>query len=166
MPTNPLDQLPPLALPAEPGWWPPAPGWWFLAVFFIAVAVLGSAYFFRRWKQNAIRRQSLRELLFAYKQSATQTPQQFLQHCGRIIRQFCIQHADNRKLSTLSGKQWLCELDDYLGETCFNSDVGQQLLLQYQTEQNLNINSKQLHDTIAYFIRRAPARRTYIEEAR
>lgn len=48
---DPLANLKPIHLPAEPGWWPPAPGWWLLALSVVVLAI-GMVLAWRHWQRR------------------------------------------------------------------------------------------------------------------
>ncbi|MEP4079616.1 DUF4381 domain-containing protein [Haloferula sp.] len=92
-----LSRLHDIALPPEVSWWPLAPGWIALAV----VGVLSLSYFgyrrFKSWKQNAYRRDAIREL------ASADTPAEI----AELIKRTALVIAPREEIAGLHGESWI-----------------------------------------------------------
>lgn len=114
-PRDPLAELQPLRLPAEPGWWPPAPGWWWLSGLLAVVLVLALLALWRRWRGKRYRRLALRaverecELWRSHGDAS-----QLLQGINRTLKAASLQAFPREEVAPLSGPSWL----EFLRRTC------------------------------------------------
>lgn len=106
---DPLAQLKPIQLPAEPGWFPPAPGWWLLALA-IVLTLLGLWLWLRRRQQRrAPLRQALLELDALQSQ---QQGQQLLVAVNQLLRRAARQ-AHGSQAASLGNQAWADFLDQH-----------------------------------------------------
>ena len=133
--TQALSEMPALFLPDPVSWWPPAPGWWILSALSIALIVWAGIGFARRYREQSVIRQALRELNELVDSIGQQTQQS--EHLGSLIkasailRQVTNDHLEQRFYSTESGEQWLKSLDSMVNtessrpkQTIMNSPEG------------------------------------------
>lgn len=78
-------------------WWPLAPGWWIVLAVVIAAALALSVWSLLRWRQNAYRRQALREL-----RSATSSL-----HVAQLLKRTALAKYGRTDVAALSGEQWV-----------------------------------------------------------
>lgn len=164
--SNPLDQLPPIILPEAVSVWPPAPGWWLLAFISIAlistVIILAVSYY----QSLALKRAAKKEanlLLAQYRQSGD--AQQYLLQCNQLLRRYCLQQFPDIECASISGKQWLIQLDlltyrlNKQKKAIFNSATGKILLSIYQAPETLSVpinstNIETLHQLLVEWFKK------------
>lgn len=57
-----LDRMHDIVVPQPIPWWPPAPGWYVVFAVLLCVAMFLAYRVWSRWRENAYRREALREL--------------------------------------------------------------------------------------------------------
>jgi len=139
--TNPLDALPPIALPEVPGWWPPAPGWWILALLFLGAAILLTCLLIKRHRQLALKKTVTKRLDDLYasliggkEQDASISRQNFIDHSAVLLRQFCIQQYGPEFFASVTGEQWLEKMDTLANGNYLNNSAGKLLLKRYRNQ--------------------------------
>lgn len=92
-----LSKLHDIVVLPDVSWWPLAPGWIALSI----LAIIALCYFgyssFMRWKQNAYRRDALKQL------AATDSPAQI----AEILRRTALVIAPREEIATLQGSAWI-----------------------------------------------------------
>jgi len=113
-----LDLLQPVPEPPPVSMMPQTEGWiWLGAILLIALA-LAVRHFLKRWKQNAYRRQALREL------SACAGDVDCL---AGLVRRTALAAYPRNEVASLYGRDWLAFLDRTYGGHEFTAGVGQVL---------------------------------------
>lgn len=162
--SNPLDALPPLAMPADISWWPLAIGWWILIIIF-SLALISLFIVIRQyWRAGNVKRLALKELEAIYQQylmplkpeeNMTNKHYRYLHDSTQLLRKFCIQHFNSQTLATAVSKNWLAELDTMVKKPCLNSTVGEQLLSIYEPKVKVS-NADTLNKALERWFRQAP----------
>ncbi|MBA6411985.1 DUF4381 domain-containing protein [Parahaliea sp. F7430] len=110
---DPLAQLAPLRLPADPHWWPPAPGWWVLAILFLVAVLSGLYLLLRRHRRRRYRRTAVAQLENCYQSIAANEHLPYLNECNRLLKIVALRSFPQRDVAALSGQAWL----DFLQQT-------------------------------------------------
>lgn len=115
-----------IVVPDPISWWPLAPGWW-VVLLILGIALLWlAAIGYRRWQNNAYRRQALHEL-------ETITPAEL----PALVKRVSLVTFPREKVATLSGEPWLEFLDQTGNTTDFTQGPGRHLLeLSYNPNAN------------------------------
>lgn len=121
-----FDQMHDIVVPDPISWWPLAPGWW-VVLLILGIALLWlAAIGYRRWQNNAYRRQALHEL-------ETITPAEL----PALVKRVSLVTFPREKVATLSGEPWLEFLDQTGNTTDFTQGPGRHLLeLSYNPNAN------------------------------
>ncbi|MFC7338790.1 DUF4381 domain-containing protein [Haloferula chungangensis] len=91
-----LSNLHDIVLPPDVSWWPPAPGWIALLIIAIIVASYYAYRTFRSWRENAYRREAIRQLATA--DSSVQV--------AEILRRTALAVAPREEIAGLQGDAW------------------------------------------------------------
>ncbi|MEM8955610.1 MAG: DUF4381 domain-containing protein [Verrucomicrobiota bacterium] len=91
-----LENLRDLVTPPPAPWWPPAPGWFALGAIVFAAALFLALRAYRHYRQNAYRRQALREL------ETTDSPQEI----AALLKRTALAAYPRSKVASLSGSAW------------------------------------------------------------
>lgn len=108
---EPLAELHPLRLPAEPSWWPPAPGWWWLAALLLALLVTGLVWSLRRRRRNRYRRLAISALEAeerAWREHGDNT--QLLTRVNSILKAASLRAFPPEQVAQLHGDAWVAFL--------------------------------------------------------
>lgn len=144
---NPLDELPPIVLPAEPGWWPPAPGWLIIAFLLLCSLTLLVYLLIKRRRKLALKKNILGQLQQLYSNLDTRTGpgrdisrQQFVDRAAVLLRQFCIQQYGAELFASVTGDQWLEKMDELAEGNYLNNRAGKMLVnrYRYKTEHSMD----------------------------
>ncbi len=137
---NPLDQLPPLALPDPVGWWPLAPGWWFVGLMALALTAILLRFVYRYRQSKKLQRAAVTEAKSLYHHyQSTHDGLQYLLQTNQLLRRFCLQQFPALNCASINGTQWLERLDQLAKKTLFQSTAGQQLIDIYQPNPSIDI---------------------------
>ncbi len=128
-----------LHLPEVVGLWPLAPGWWIL----MAMAAAGLGYLlykqFKKWRWNAARRLSLRELRRVraeYEKGADALT--LGKELSELVRRSMLAYAPRAEVAGLTGDSWLEWLDRDLENKPFTQGAGRNLeSLPYQRPETI-----------------------------
>ena len=115
-----LANLRDLALPPPIAWWPPPVGWWILAAGALAIAAIGLARLWRRYRGNAYRRVALREL--AALGTTTAAPA-----IAELLKRTALAAYPRFEVAALSGAAWLAFLDRTGSTADFTTGAGRVL---------------------------------------
>lgn len=109
MQADPLAQLKPLHLPADPSWWPPAPGWWLLLLILLALLLFAGRRL-SRWRTQRIPlryAQSQHRQLVAALNAGTMTPERYLTEANGLLKRLVIHRHGDRASASVTAHQWL-----------------------------------------------------------
>ena len=138
-----LEQLKDVALPADPGWWPPAIGWW---IALLLVLLICAACF---WMLNRLLKKRQSNLwrstaLTEHKRISddyldNKNQYNTLAELSVLMRRVSLAVESRRSVAALTDDQWLQSLD-VIGETTDYSNGAGRLLYrhQYQREKLLD----------------------------
>ena len=112
-----FDQMHDLVVPDPVTWWPLAPGWWVVLLALGLALIWLASHSYRRWKQNAYRREALRELQTI---PASELP--------ALVKRVCLATYPREEVAALSGEPWLEFLDQTGNTTDFTQGPGRHLL--------------------------------------
>lgn len=134
-----LDQLNDIALPAEPGWWPPALGWW--VVLFSLLLMCAAVYWlFSRYRADQ-QREAWRKAALAEHQRIHDTydsgnsETKALSELSVLMRRVALAVKPRYGVASLTDDLWLQSLDS-IGQTdAYTGGVGS-LLYRHQYQQH------------------------------
>jgi len=144
-----LDQLNDVAIPADPGWWPPAVGWW-VALSGIVLICAAVYWLFARyraqqqrelWRKTALaEHQRIRD---AYESGDEQT--NALAELSVLMRRMALAVKPRPGIASLTDDIWLQSLDS-IGQTdAYSTGVGS-LLYRHQYQPHPQIDSAEMAD--------------------
>ncbi|MFV0275888.1 MAG: DUF4381 domain-containing protein [Parahaliea sp.] len=110
---DPLAQLKPLRLPADPPWWPPAPGWWLLALLCLLLLAGVTWLWWRRHRARRYRRQAITALDRLQASWPADNPAGFGARCNRLLKGVALRSFPAQQVAALSGAPWR----DFLNRT-------------------------------------------------
>lgn len=129
MESDPLQQLRDVHLPPEPAMWPPAFGWWLLAALGIAAAVWLIRKAIIAYQKRAPIRSAkalLNDMYDAY--SVGQLPAiDFLHQANELLKRLLVRAFGRSEYASMSGNNWLAELDRVSASQDFTQGSGQVL---------------------------------------
>jgi hypothetical protein len=129
MPSDLLQQLRDIHLPAEPGWWPPAPGWWLLAALLAAAFawMIGQLINRARHRRPGRRaRQLFTDLQAAY-QAGDLPAATFVHESNELLKRLLIHGFGIDAARAASDHTWLRLLDERYGKPEFTQGPGRAL---------------------------------------
>lgn len=129
MENDPLQQLRPLQLPAEPAWWPPAFGWWIVAALVLGSIAWMIYKLIRAYRRRApIRsaKQLLNELHATYERGDINA-MEYLHQGNEILKRLLVRAYGRSIYAGMSGTQWLIALDEITSSDSFSNGPGQVL---------------------------------------
>ena len=112
MQNDPLSRLHANHLPDAISFWPPAIGWWVL--FFLVLGLIGGlVWLMRRHRNQAFKRQALKELLSYQRQFETNNDL-FIMTAGvsELLRRVVLKKFSHTNSAGLTGTDWLKFLDE------------------------------------------------------
>ena len=148
-PSDPLAQLKGLHLPPEIGFWPPALGWWLSALIILSVLTYG-LYRLIRWHHNtAYRRVALKELKnieanFLTDEKTALSNGAFEKQLAQLLKRTALSAFPRSETASLSGKEWLLNLDASGNTQEFSQGLGKRLI-----ENRFSPHPKALHSNDA-----------------
>ena len=129
MPTDLLQQLRDLHLPADPIWWPPAPGWWLLAILLLVAIVYG----YRSLVRTIARRRPIRQARLLYEklysdyQKGLLDGPTYLHQANELLKRLFIYGLHEDRARKANDASWLEFLDQQSGSRAFTEGPGAQL---------------------------------------
>ena len=114
-PQDPLANLHPLREPEMINWWPLAPGWWILLAAVI-ITLVGLAYWLiKRYRENAYRRQALRQLqqLHSHYQS-NGDDSDFASQVNALLKRVAITAYPQQQVAACHSESWQAFLKQQL----------------------------------------------------
>ena len=129
MPTDLLQQLRDLHLPADTVWWPPAPGWWLLAALLLVAITYGC----RLLMQTIASRRPIRQarLLYGklygdYQKGLLDGPA-YLHQANELLKRLFIHGLHEDSARKANDASWLAFLDQQSNSRQFTEGPGSQL---------------------------------------
>jgi hypothetical protein len=106
---------------SEPGlWWPPALGWWVLLVV-IVLSLVCLPKLLRWWRLKPVKKLSMRQLTNIRQDLENSGDEQFaLQEISVLLRRIVMSYRGRNSSASLSGENWVRELERLAGENSFN----------------------------------------------
>ncbi|MDF1660052.1 MAG: DUF4381 domain-containing protein [Verrucomicrobiales bacterium] len=101
-----LDRLHDLVPPPAISWWPLAPGWYLVAVLVLGLLLLCAFRAWKKWRQNAYRREALQKLSDASEAAEV----------AEILRRTALAVAPRNLISATTGDNWADWLDSQVAE--------------------------------------------------
>ncbi|MEJ6670123.1 MAG: DUF4381 domain-containing protein [Pseudomonadales bacterium] len=129
MNNDPLANLRDLHLPEAVADWPPALGWWLLAGIFLIGLIWTARALYRRFKNNAYRRQAQLELkAIAANYNQTQDSRGALIALQLLMKRAAITAFNRTEVAALTGVAWTQFLDATSPKTIFSLGPGELLI--------------------------------------
>ena len=147
-----LQQLKDVALPANPGWWPPAPGWWLLLFALLLLLVVMYRLINKqstRKSQDEWRRAALKEHHRLYQLSHTDAYQGdhqtgLIAELSVLMRRVALAVEPRSRIASLTDDNWLAKLDAIGVTNEYTAGVGRVLYRhQYQRSNTLDNDAVQ-----------------------
>ena len=142
-----LENLRPLHLPPEIGWWPPAPGWWLLVLLCV---VLG-AWAVKVWRRGAARREALR-IIRAIEHGELVGPS-LAQQINVLLRRYAMACYPQLNAQALAGDAWLEFLNRHGAGRDF-SGAAARALTQAPFAPDASVNRSELIDLARHWVKR------------
>lgn len=150
-----LQNLHDIIVPQPVPWWPPAPGWYVIGGLALLVFIWTSMRFYSRWRSNAYRRVSLKELgrirsNIQLDQSDQPDqlgqPESSLRELPELVKRTALSVWPREKVASLTGSEWLFFLDQTGNTNLFTKGNGHLLAeLGYIKKQKLaNLSDDQI----------------------
>lgn len=153
-----LEQLRDIHVPAELGWWPPAIGWWVLALIMGFIIYKLARHLIQRQRLNYYKKQALMELSQQFDQwQQNDNDTQYLQGTHALLGRICLHLENGRPLSTLTGQQWIDELNRYSAQQLDQESAVALTQATYRKEPAVDVQA--LHKNVGHWIKhhkRAP----------
>lgn len=154
-----MDEIPlrDIHLP-DPGlWWPPALGWWILLVV-VTLGLLCLPRLLRWWRLKPVKKLSMRQLTCIRRELEVSGDEQLaLQNISVLLRRIVMSYRGRTASASLSGEDWVHELERLAGENSFNKQQCEWLSNgQYQPASQCEIWP--MIDSCEYWIRALPRR--------
>lgn len=148
-------------LPEGSLWWPPAPGWWLLMIALILIFFAGG--YFRYWlKHRSYRTLSLREYkTIRGRFEQAQDDRRVLVEISSLLRRTAMSYLGRRSAASLTGADWIRQLNDLSGEPSFTPEQ-QQLLINGQYRGELEFDVDALFASCERWIKALPRSRKHV----
>lgn len=146
-------------LPEAVSWWPPAIGWWLLPVILVLIALLFYKLNKMRLlrKQTAYRKMAQTELDMIRKQfNDKQDSAELIRSVSTLLRRIALSYMPRETIASLTGKQWINQLNDLASEKIFTHEIAT-LLEQAPYRQHSDFNQDELLNTCKKWIDALPA---------
>ena len=146
-------------LPDAVSWWPPAIGWWILP-FIIAAIAYGIYKFIQIKKQQqktAYRKMALKELSQIKSNFSNQAPGvECLRAISQLLRRIALSYLPREKVASLTGTQWVSQLNHLAQQATFTS-THTELLLHGPYQQQIDFDQNELFTSCEKWIKQLPA---------
>lgn len=144
-------------LPPEVGFWPPAPGWWILLALFILALV----WLFDRWRrrQPVYRKQVVQPALLELQrieQDYAADPTEMIRQLSVLLRRSAISLHGRRRTAGLTGKDWLCFLDQQQQGEVFTQRFAQ-IITEQPYRPQLQGDARALADVVRHWLKQQEA---------
>ena len=142
-----LENLRPLHLPPEIGWWPPAPGWWLLALLCGVLAV----WAVKVWRRGAARREALR--IIRAIEHGELADSSLAQQINVLLRRYAMACYPQLNAQALAGDAWLAFLNRHCAGRDF-SGAAARALTQAPFTPSANVDRSELIDLARHWVKR------------
>jgi hypothetical protein len=148
-------------LPDAALWWPPAPGWWLLLIALILMVFAGR--YFRYWLHHrSYRTLSLREYKAIHQSfDQAQDYKVLLAEVSSLLRRTAISYQGRQSTASLTGADWITQLNQLSGEPCFTAEQ-QELLISGQYRRELQYDVDALFASCERWIKALPRSRSHV----
>jgi len=106
-----LQNLHDIIMPQPVPWWPPAPGWYVIGGITLLALTWILWQLYARWRSNAYRRISLKELGRIRSKIQSAQPESSLRELPEIVKRTALSVWPREKVASLTGSEWLLFLD-------------------------------------------------------
>lgn len=103
-----LDRLEPLVIPQAVAYFPQTPGWWLVAAWLLTLSVYAGWRGYLRWRDNAYRRQALRELQEIVAQDESSRSAEI----ATLLKRTALAAYPRDRVASLAGHDWVEFLRD------------------------------------------------------
>ena len=97
-----LDRLEPLVIPQPVAYFPQTPGWWLVAAWLLTLSLYAGWRGYQRWRDNAYRRQALRELA----EILTQEKSYRSAEIATLLKRTALAAYPRDRVASLTGHDW------------------------------------------------------------
>ncbi|MFT5447968.1 MAG: hypothetical protein ACI9DC_003147 [Gammaproteobacteria bacterium] len=142
-----LENLRPLHLPPEIGWWPPAPGWWLLVLLCVVLGV----WAVKIWRRGAAQREALR--IIRVIESGELAGSSLAQQINVLLRRYAMACYPQLNAQALVGDAWL----EFLNRHGAGRDFGgaaAQALTQAPFAPNARVDRGELINLARHWVKR------------
>lgn len=146
-------------LPDAVSWWPPAIGWWLLPIIIAALAYgIYKIIKIQKHKQKtAYRKMALNELKrIKIKFSQQPASVECLRDISRLLRRIALSYLPREKVASLTGTQWVSQLNHLAQQTTFTS-THTELLVHGPYRQEFDFDQNELFTSCENWIKQLPA---------
>lgn len=140
-----LQNLHDIIMPQPVPWWPPAPGWYVICGIILLALTWILWRLVARWRSNAYRRISLKELgrirstIRSDQPDQSGQPESFLRELPELVKRTALSVWPREKVASLTGSEWLFFLDQTGSTNLFTKGDGRLLSeLGYAKKQKLS----------------------------
>lgn len=146
-------------LPSAVSAWPPAIGWWLLALF-ILLAIAAGAIFLRYRKNKtpkpAYKKIALKNISGLQKKYKNQGASiELLRSISALLRRIALSYLPRESIASLTGEQWIEQLNHLSKEPVFNKDIGE-LLINAPYQKKANYDADELLKQCKQWIEKLP----------
>ena len=142
-----LEDLRPLHLPPDIGWWPPAPGWWLLVVLMVSLG----AWVLFVWRRGAARREALR--IIRQMECDELAGPALAQQINVLLRRYAMACYPQLNAQSLAGDAWLEFLNRHGAGRDFSGATAQ-ALTQAPFAPNASVDRNELIDLARHWVKR------------
>jgi len=146
-------------LPAAISSWPPAIGWWLLPVVACLVALI--IYKLVQLKKQysappAYKKMALREMqLLEEKFKHDEVNIEYLREVSALLRRIALSYLPRGTVASLTGTQWINQLNKLSGEEVFTPALGS-LLMSAPYQKNISFNKNELLSSCRQWVKQLP----------
>lgn len=133
-----LQNLHDIIVPQPVPWWPPAPGWYVTGGIIFLLFTWISWRFYTRWRSNAYRRISIKELGIIRNNIHSNQLKPSLRELSKLVKRTALAVWPREQVASLTGSEWLRFLDQTGNTDVFTKGDGRLLAeLGYEKKQKL-----------------------------
>ena len=144
-------------LPDAVSWWPLAPGWWLLGILILLILFIFPKII-KRIKSKPINRTALLEfkkIEYAFQQHQDNT--RLAQDISVLLRRICISYKSREDVASLTGYEWLSQLNKMTNNNAFSEQIGE-ILFNAPYQKQSQFNSNELINSCKNWIKQLPRR--------